>query len=418
MLVFIELVQGRPVPCALRALAEGRRVGTLLGATVYAVAPCKEPPQYGDDDLIAVLSRHGADKVVLATGEGLDARAMFASHGSALVAVSERFPPALMLFPDDLAGHDIAPRVAARLGAAFASRPLIEIDEEGALSLTRVAYRGKFKRRLEVDDLERSVVATVACDDDAAPAAEIGTDEAEAIVVTAPDPALPVPAPLPESEAPGPAAGALKVAVMIRRSADNPREPDPIVTLGRGDRAALATALKLREAGAEVEITAVAVGPDAENGTLELASRLGISRLVRLWHPALDGADYHALSRALAGVARTLGADLVLCGEQSDDEALAAMAPAIAEHLGITHVSGAEDVARVAGGLSFSRRGVPARLVGSPPLVLGMAAGLELAEPDPLSVPGTVEVWELARIGVAPEEVRHRRRFLGKIVPV
>src|SRR5437868_3359800 len=73
-----------------------------------------------------------------------------------------RCAPSRRVFADDAVGHDIAPRVAARLGAAFTARPTIEVDDEGVVSLTRAVYGGKYTRRLELDDLERSVVATVA----------------------------------------------------------------------------------------------------------------------------------------------------------------------------------------------------------------------------------------------------------------
>lgn len=411
VLVFVEVADGRPAGGSLRALAEGRRVATELGATVYAVATCAAPPAYGENDLVAVLSRHGADRVVLATGAELVGRAAFATHGAAMQSVCERFPPALVLFANDATGRDIAPRLAARIGAAFAARTNLAVDEEGVLALESPVYGGTFRRRLEVDELERSVVATVEPD---GPLSEGATDEVEALVVPVVGSGGPAPVRREGAPVEGTVAGTIRVAVMIRRTAKSPREADAQLELGACDQAALATALRLREAGA-VQLTAISCGPEAENATLELACRLGADRAIRLWHPALDGTDYHALSRALAGVARATGADVVLIGESSDDERLGGLGPALAEHLGVVHASGVREVTRAGAAIAF-RQDDGAWWEARAPIVLVVGPGATLGAPDPLAVPGAIDVWDLGKVQVAPEEIRHRRRYLGKLI--
>ena len=411
VLVFVEVADGRPAGGSLRALAEGRRVATELGATVYAVATCATPPAYGENDLVAVLSRHGADRVVLATGAELVGRPAFATHGAAMQSVCERFPPALVLFANGSAGLDIAPRLAARIGAAFAARTKLAVDEEGVLALESPVYGGTFRRRLEVDDLERSVVATVEPD---GPLSEGATDEVEAIVVQVSGSSVLGPVRREGAPVEGTIAGSIRVAVMIRRSARSPREADATLELGACDQAALRAALGLHEAGA-VQLTAISCGPEAEDETLELACRLGADRAIRLWHPALDGTDYHALSRALAGAARAINADVVLVGESSDDEQLGGIGPALAEHLGVVHVSGVRQVTRAGGAIAFQQDdGLwwEARA----PIVLVVSPGAPLGVPDALAVPKAIDVWDLAKVQVAPEEIRHRRRYLGKLI--
>ena len=159
VLVYTELERGRPTDNSLAALSEARRFASAVGATVYAVLPCAQVPSYSDDDTIALLSRHGADKIVLLTAAPLGKPSLFATHGPAVLAACEQLPPAMLLFPASAGGCDIAPRVATRLGAAYAHRPRIEIDGERVL-LSRSVFGGGFERRLPIDELERPVVAT------------------------------------------------------------------------------------------------------------------------------------------------------------------------------------------------------------------------------------------------------------------
>jgi electron transfer flavoprotein alpha subunit len=159
VLVYTELEKGRPTETSLAALSQARRLASAVGATVYAVLPCPQVPSYSDDDTIALLSRHGADKIVLLAAAPLGKPSLFATHGPAVLAACEQLPPAMLLFPASAGGCDIAPRVATRLGAAFAHRPRIDIDD-GSVVLSRPVFGGGFERKLAIDELERPVVAT------------------------------------------------------------------------------------------------------------------------------------------------------------------------------------------------------------------------------------------------------------------
>jgi electron transfer flavoprotein alpha subunit len=166
VVVFIELAPnaaGEPWPAepSLETLGEGRRIASFLGATLYAALPCVSPPTYGDDDVIAVLGRHGADKVVLIAGPELKGPPLHASFGQAMGTVCAKIPPALLLVAATSGGRDLAPRLAAHLGAAYAPEPSIEYGPRGELVLSRTVYGGAFRRRLAADDLERPIVATL-----------------------------------------------------------------------------------------------------------------------------------------------------------------------------------------------------------------------------------------------------------------
>src|SRR5690606_22513846 len=94
-------------------------------------------------------------------------------------------------------------------------------------------------------------------------------------------------------------------------------------------------AIRLGEAGHEVEIVAVAVGPERFADALRTALALGADRAVHV----TAGADLDpiALAGVIARVAEEEAADLVLTGGKQADWDSAALGPALAEHLGWPH---------------------------------------------------------------------------------
>jgi electron transfer flavoprotein alpha subunit len=166
VLCVVELHEGRALPVCLEVLGQARRLSTTLGATLYAVVPLGRAPQYGEDDIIAVLGRHGADKVILVTDETLGDRASamrWGTHGPAIVTITEALPPALVLFGATAGARDVAPRIAARLGAAYLHEAWIELDgSDAGLALWEDAGDGGEARALPLPDgLEFPVVATI-----------------------------------------------------------------------------------------------------------------------------------------------------------------------------------------------------------------------------------------------------------------
>jgi electron transfer flavoprotein alpha subunit len=162
ILVYIEFSGDRPLPASLEALGVGRRIATRLGATNYALLPCASRPTYGDDDVITVLSRSGADKVVLVTHPKLAEAPLFASHGGAIATACGALPPTLVLFASTPGARDLAPRLAAQLAGVYMAEPGISLEPDGSLTLTRVTHGGHWTRTLRGDDLERPAVLTLA----------------------------------------------------------------------------------------------------------------------------------------------------------------------------------------------------------------------------------------------------------------
>jgi electron transfer flavoprotein alpha subunit len=162
VLVAVELVGAHALPVCLEVLGQARRLGTRLGATVYAVLPLERAPSYGEDDVIAELSRHGADKVVVVTDEALaEGRPAMRwdTHGAALASVNELLPASLFLFGATAGAREVAARLAARMGAAFLADAWVELGED---RLTLWDGSGAAARALALDGtLEFPVVATV-----------------------------------------------------------------------------------------------------------------------------------------------------------------------------------------------------------------------------------------------------------------
>ncbi len=178
VLCVVELLRGRALPVSLEVLGQARRLSTELGATLYAVVALPRAPSWSDDDLVATLASHGADKVVIATDETLDGgeELRWGTHGAALAAVCDLLSPSLLLFGATPTAREVAARAAARIGAAYLHEAWLEA-RDGELTLFEGA--GSDARTLE-GELEFAVVATV-------PAGRytraLGDDEAEVEVV-------------------------------------------------------------------------------------------------------------------------------------------------------------------------------------------------------------------------------------------
>jgi electron transfer flavoprotein alpha subunit len=181
VLVVIEVAGAHVRPVCLETLGQARRIGTHLGATVYAVVPLPRAPKFAEDDLIAVLSKHGADKVVLVTDEGLESGAAamrWGTHGVAISAASDLLPPSLLLFGATAGAREVAARAAARLGAAYLPDAWLEMENERL-----VAWRGSGDKAARLEgELEFPVVATIP---PGRYSAAEGDDEAEVEVIAA-----------------------------------------------------------------------------------------------------------------------------------------------------------------------------------------------------------------------------------------
>ncbi len=136
ILVFIEQRDGQVRPVCREALGEATRLAAALGGPVIGVCAAAADPG------LAPLGEAGAEKVLLATHAafaGYDA----AGYARAVVAAVEAVKPAAVLFSASSMGRDLAPRVAARLGAGLATDCVSLAVTGGRLVAARPVYAGK-----------------------------------------------------------------------------------------------------------------------------------------------------------------------------------------------------------------------------------------------------------------------------------
>lgn len=103
------------------------------------------------------------------------------------------------------------------------------------------------------------------------------------------------------------------------------------------DRYGVEAALRLKEAG-EAEVVVLSLGGDRASKGIKEALAMGCDRAIHVNTDALVGADAITIARVLAAAARPEEADLVICGQQSDDLSYNAVGPALAQYLDMRHV--------------------------------------------------------------------------------
>lgn len=114
------------------------------------------------------------------------------------------------------------------------------------------------------------------------------------------------------------------------------------------DLYALETAIQIREKTNAV-ISVITMGPPSAKEILYEAFALGVDEAYLLTDRKFAGADVLATSFTLSQGIREIGEDidLILCGKQTTDGDTAQVGPAIAEYLGIPHVSWVKEMIEV-----------------------------------------------------------------------
>jgi len=120
------------------------------------------------------------------------------------------------------------------------------------------------------------------------------------------------------------------------------------------DTYALEEALQVKDAE-EAEVVVVSIGPDRVTQSLRTALGMGADRAVHVNDAATNGSDALGIAKTLAAVAKQENPDLIYMGLMSDDGNFAAVAPMLAELLGIPHTTAAVKIERSAGSLVVDR---------------------------------------------------------------
>lgn len=184
VLVHTEVADGLPTDAARAVLGEARRIGSTLGAAVYAVAWVAPGADRGDPGqrLCDALGHGGADRIILVPAPPTPT--LWLTIGPTLTRICEHVRPNLVLLAAHGGGRDVAPRLAAKLGGVFVAEPAIETGPRGEVVLARAVYGGDLWRRIQLDELDQVAVVTLTAD---RPEAR-GADEAELLRLELPVP--------------------------------------------------------------------------------------------------------------------------------------------------------------------------------------------------------------------------------------
>jgi electron transfer flavoprotein alpha subunit len=196
IVAYIELREGAITRPSRFVVAEARRVADSAGATVFALLMVGPLAQMEMDQLASEISAAGADRILCSSADTLEGPALDVSHGALLAQVAEHLRPLLFLFPAGDSGAQLGPPLSVRIGAAYMANASLEVYEEDRtpdpasqrvlVSRWRAARDGQ--RRIDVGDLERPVIASLASGPFPPPA---GEPYAEVEMVPCPDAKFP-----------------------------------------------------------------------------------------------------------------------------------------------------------------------------------------------------------------------------------
>ena len=185
------------------------------------------------------------------------------------------------------------------------------------------------------------------------------------------------------------------------------------------DEYAVEQALQIKEkaaagdGGADVEVTALCIGPEQASDAVRKALQMGADKGVHVLDDAIAGSDAIATSLVLAEAVKKLGqVDLVVCGMASTDGAMSVVPAMLAERLGLPQVTLASLVETQGDQIRVKRDGDTAtEVIGATlPVVLSVTdqtgearypsfKGIMAAKKKPL------ENWTLSDLGVEAEKV-------------
>src|SRR5918998_5458378 len=178
------------------------------------------------------------------------------------------------------------------------------------------------------------------------------------------------------------------------------------------DEYAVEQALQLAEAGEDVEVVAMTLGPDDAADAIKRALQMGATAGIHINDDAVHGSDALATSAVLAAAIRKAAPDLVIFGMSSTDGSMGVLPSMIAERLGWPAATLAASLSVTDGTVTIRRDGDLASLTvqADLPAVVSMTdqsgearypsmKGILAAKKKP------VESWTLADLGIDADSV-------------
>lgn len=167
--------------------------------------------------------------------------------------------------------------------------------------------------------------------------------------------------------------------------------------------------IKAREGGS---VTAVCIGAERVVTTLRTAAAMGADNILHLSDAAFEGSDAHAAARILTAAIGAMEYDLIWCGKMAVDDACGYVGTALAELLGLPHISAVVKVEIADGKVTAHRETEAGTAVVRCPLPAVLTAEKGLNEPRyPKAIDimkakrKDVQTQDAAGIGVSPDAV-------------
>jgi electron transfer flavoprotein beta subunit len=126
--------------------------------------------------------------------------------------------------------------------------------------------------------------------------------------------------------------------VIIDKSGKDIEKGGLVFDLNEWDNYAIEEAILLKEKMGGT-VTVLSMGGEESNESLRKCLAMGADDAVRLTDPAFAGSDGFATARVLAEAIRKIPYDLIFTGVQAEDDGFGQVGVALAEILGVPHVS-------------------------------------------------------------------------------
>ncbi len=178
------------------------------------------------------------------------------------------------------------------------------------------------------------------------------------------------------------------------------------------DEYALEQALRIADAGEDVQVVAMTLGPDQAADAVKRALQMGATAGIRITDDAVHGTDALGTSTILAAAVARAAPDLVVCGMASTDASMGVVPAMVAERLGWPAVTFGATLEVVDGGVRIRRDDDTASLTVEASLPAVVSVTDQSGEARYPSMKGIlaakkkpVETWSLADLGVDPAGV-------------
>jgi len=126
---------------------------------------------------------------------------------------------------------------------------------------------------------------------------------------------------------------------IIKTTPDNQRlEIENKHALNFFDELAVEEALRLKEKHGG-KVTALSLSPTRSLDGLRTTLAMGVDNVLLINDPVFKDNDAYATARSLAEAIKKMDFDLILCGKEALDDGSTQVGPAVAEFLGIPHIS-------------------------------------------------------------------------------